>query len=103
MKKLVFVFVLLLLSGCAVVTSDRITTADSEGKFRVGMTYDEVVSIVGRGPTSSDIYKETMTAGVLNRSWKVNGKCDGWDPVGMYRFYSFEFVNDKLTTWSWSK
>lgn len=103
MKRFIFVIMICLLTGCAVVTTDRITTADSQGKFHVGMTYDEVVSIVGRGPISSDIYKETVTTGVLKRFWKVYGKCDSWDPVGMYRFYTFEFVNDKLTSWSWNK
>jgi hypothetical protein len=102
MKKHVLVLVVLLISGCAMVEADRVTTADSHGKFYVGMPLDDVISIVGRQPGAMrDVYRVTTLADGVHKTWKISGSGKG---VGnIFRFYEFNFLNDKLVSWSWQK
>ena len=92
------------LSGCATVTANRITTADTQGKLYVGMDFNDVVTIVGRQPNSfSDVYKETVNGDGVYKVWIVNGRCDAVGSLPSYRFYEFNFENDKLTEWKYSQ
>jgi len=106
MRIIFIVFVACLLSGCAIVTTDRITTSDTQGRFHEGMSFNEVKDIVGRPPSSmSDIYKSETLDGHVYVTWEINGRVANSDPNGyaMYRIYEFKFKDDKLASWSWRK
>ena len=106
MRKLVVVIGLFLLSGCAIVTTDRITAVDNQGKFHEGMSFNEIQSIVGRPPSSmSDIYKSETNDGHVYVTWEIDGRVANSDPSGyaLYRIYEFKFKDNKLASWSWRK
>jgi len=94
---------IILISGCATVRANRIKTADEEGKFYVGMSFNDVVAIVGHQPgTAADIYKVTNENGSIYKEWQVDGKCYAGF-YELYRYYEFKFKDDKLVSWSWHK
>lgn len=92
------------LLGCAAVTAQKITNADTQGKFRIGMPFNEVVALIGRQPsTFADIYEVNQKEDGEHKRWFVNGKSSGGNMPGMMRYYDFEFVNDKLVSWTWKE
>lgn len=106
MSKVIVVMVLLLLSSCALATTDRITTIDNKEGLHQGMSFEEIKTIVGRPPSSmSDNYKTEMIDGHVYATWEISGKVADSDPNGyaLYRIYEFKFKDDKLVSWSWRK
>jgi hypothetical protein len=101
MRNLVLISLMMtLVSGCAMVEANRVSTADMQGKFHVGMSLEEVVSIVGRQPGAMrDVYTVTTLADGVHKTWKISGT--GAKAGNIFRFYEFNFVNDKLVSWSW--
>ncbi|MCX5707783.1 MAG: hypothetical protein NTY14_02185 [Candidatus Omnitrophica bacterium] len=100
MKKLIYLFVIaILVSGCAMETGPRIKSAYISGAFYEGMSFDKVVKVVGRSPsTKHDIYKVSNAGGIQSITWGVRSKVTtGWDP---FDSYEFKFNNKKLVDWS---
>lgn len=106
MRTFLTILVALMLSGCATVTADKITTVDNQGGFHEGMSFSEIQDIVGRPPSSmSDIYKSETVDSHVNVTWEINGRVANSDPNGyaLYRIYEFKFKDNKLVSWSWRK
>lgn len=101
MKKLIYLFVIMMVvSGCAMATASRIKSAYTSAVFHEGMSFDEVVKIVGRSPaTNQDIYEVSNEKGIESIHWGVGSKLTtGWyDP---FESYEFKFENKKLVSWS---
>ncbi len=93
-----------MLSGCATITADRMTTADNQGQFKEGMSFSEVVAIVGRQPSGfSDIFTTENSGGSVYKEWAVNARSDVVGAPNFMRYYVFRFKDDKLVSWSWHK
>ena len=102
MKKLLLVLVVLLISGCALVAPNRVTSADKRGEFHEGMDFTEVMKIAGRGVSSyDDYYREEIVGGSVYKTWSIHGKAVS--PINTIRIYEFKFKDDKLVSWSWDK
>jgi hypothetical protein len=102
MKKPIYLFAMvILLSGCAVNTASRIKSAYLYSAFYEGMSFDQVVKLVGRRPSAKlDTYELSFTsAGVISIRWVVGAKLSngGWEP---FDSYEFKFVNRKLVDWT---
>lgn len=91
-----------LISGCALVAPNRVTSADKRGEFYEGMDFSEVVKIAGRGVSSfDDGYNEEIVGGSVYKIWRIHGKYV--TPINTIRIYEFKFKDDKLVSWSWSR
>ncbi len=105
MKKILMVLLAcVVLSGCATVTADKMTAADTQGKLHAGMDFNEVAAIVGRQPSGfSDILTVENSNGSVNKEWAVNGRSDVACAPNFMRYYVFKFKDDKLVSWTWHK
>jgi len=101
MRVILLIILCFELCGCAMVEGNRMTQADNQKKFYVGMPISEVIHIVGREPNSfNDVYKTENTSDGVYKTWVVNGA--GADsPVPVCRIYNFKFKDDKLISWGW--
>ena len=88
----------MLLSGCATLFEDvAIKKAEDEGKLKIGMSYAEVVQIVGRSPSGyADLVTKEQTASGEYYIWVVNGGPGG---TNWARTYTFRFRNGRLESW----
>jgi hypothetical protein len=101
-KIIVLSGLMLLISGCALVAVNRVTSADKRGEFHEGMTFSEVEKIAGRGVSSfDDGYSEEVVGGSVYKTWSIHGKAV--TPINTDRIYEFKFKDDKLVSWSWTR
>lgn len=100
MKSLLVVLLCLGLMGCAMATASKVESAYTSGVFHEGMSFDEVVKVIGRNPSKNqDTYKVSNEKGIETIHWGVGSKLTtGWyDP---FESYEFNFENKKLISWS---
>ena len=100
MKSLIVLVLCLGLCGCATMFEDiKISQAEQQGKFYIGMPTSEVATIIGRQPNNIiDAFKTENTSDGIYKIWVVNGGGMGGNFV---RTYTFKFKDDKLVSWSW--
>lgn len=85
---------LLLSSGCAAIFPDiKIHRAEQNKRIYIGMSFDEVVKIVGREPYLGETIKQTNALGEW-LTWVI-------DPgLSWSRVYTFTFRNGYLESWT---
>jgi len=100
MKKIIILLAILCSTGCATMynncTDVRIDNAIKEGKFKIGMTKQEVFDIVGK-PYNEKFMHTYQDKNGTKLSWiaGITQKSEGnWSKT-----YTLHFENDILTSW----
>lgn len=99
LKITISLFFVAILISCATALPDvRINKAEKEGRIYLGMTFEEVVSIVGFKPGIYDVWVSGRDSLGSYQLWGVNARGGG----NLFRTYWFKFRDGKLVEY-WSQ